>query len=257
MFGAFLSLVILGFIILPGISYRTGRELGRQTKGFPGFRETALLIFPGIVAVVAGLGVFAGIRAWFPNHTPDVGAFVEDHGQYFKDHYLYLLWWGVLIMAGSCAGAFLFGRFISWAADERAMTIKSAWADWLTYRWHRPRKEDKYGDKYTATFVECYLIDGSVIAGYLESYNAGLEETQNRDICLHDFMYWPSQKDMEGPPLSRGSDSGFSPGSEPSRAIISAERINFMLVSYVYIIPGNEHLGVIDDDAVEHAVELP
>ncbi|WP_419847445.1 DUF6338 family protein [Candidatus Poriferisocius sp.] len=243
MFGAFLSLVILGFIILPGISYRTGRELGRQTKGFPGFRETALLLFPGIVAVAGGLGVFAGIRAWFPDHTPNVGEFAEDYSGYFSDHYLYLLWWGVLIMAGSCLGAFGFGKLITWIDDKRAMTIRSAWGNWLTYRWYRPKKEDRYGDKDTATFVECYLTDGSVIAGYVESFNAGLEETQERDICLHSIMYWPPDMDMDGPPLARGSESDTFSGPDPARAIISAKRINFMLVSYVRIIPGEDPIG--------------
>lgn len=235
MFGAFFSIVILGFIVLPGISYRTGRELGRQTKRFPGFRETALLLFPGIVAVAAGLGVFAGIRAWFPTHTPDVRLFLDDPGAYFDQHYLYLLWWGVLIMAASCFGAFWFGRFVSWSADRRAMTIKSAWDDWLTFKLDRRRKRRKFPEKYIATYVECFLTDGSVIAGYVESFNAGLEETLERDVCLRDFQYWPTREDMEHPPLARGTESEFLWGSSPTRVIISAERINFMLVSYVNI----------------------
>jgi len=75
--GAFTGVLALGLILVPGFSYRIGRESGRESglaaKRPLGFRETALLIVPGFLATFAGLCVFAFIRAVRPSNTPDIG----------------------------------------------------------------------------------------------------------------------------------------------------------------------------------------
>ena len=117
MTGAFTGVLALGLVLVPGFSYRIGRESGRQSglaaKRPLGFRETALLIVPGFVATFAGLCVFAFIRAASPSHTPDIGLIADDPGQYLSDHLSYVFWWCAVVLGISSGLALLGGRAVA------------------------------------------------------------------------------------------------------------------------------------------------
>ena len=215
MTGAFTGVLALGLVLVPGFSYRIGRESGRQSglaaKRPLGFRETALLIVPGFVATFAGLCVFAFIRAASPSHTPDIGLIADDPGQYLSDHLSYVFWWCAVVLGISSGLALLGGRAVAGWLDRHGRTQRSSWSDWL---------EHPEGD----TVVYCHLTDGSVVAGILLSFNEDYEETEERDLCLLDPWYWPSEDSDERDERYEWYDD---------IAIISASRIQFLRTSSV------------------------
>ena len=209
MLAAFTGLFALGLVVLPGISYRTGREVKYPARRLRGFRETALLIFPGFVATFVGLAIFGAIRLAAPSHTPDVGRFLEDPGPYFRIHLPYMVGWFAAIIAISCVLAFYGGVAVTWMLERGGRTQKSSWAYLL----------DRQG---VGSYLQCFLVDGSVVSGYLLSFNDSHEETLDRDLCLEDPWYWPTT-DAETP---QEWDDG------TATAIINASRILFIAVTH-------------------------
>lgn len=214
MLGAVYGVLALSLIILPGICYRTGREIRHRARLLQGFRETALLIFPGIVATFAGLVVFALIRWRTPDHTPDVGSFLREPGDYFRAHAPYLMGWIAGIELIACVGALLIGMAITRFLAKNRMTPRSAWSNHFF---------EKPGDNSFICHVQCHLVDGAVISGTLFSFNEDLEETQDRDICIEDPVYRPS---MTAPESLEWNSDLF-----PSYAIVSAASIRFIVVT--------------------------
>lgn len=218
MLGAVYGVLALSLIILPGICYRTGREIKHRARLLQGFRETALLIFPGIVATFAGLVVFALIRWCTPEHTPDVGMFLREPGDYFRTHAPYLMGWIAGIELIACLGALLVGMAITRFLAGNRMIPRSAWSN---------RFFEKPGDDSFICHVQCHLVDGAVISGTLFTFNEDLEETQDRDICIEDPVYRMSMTAQE----SLEWDSGLF----PSYAIVSAANIRFIVVTELIV----------------------
>ena len=200
-------------ILVPGFSYRIGRESGRQSglaaKRPLGFRETALLIVQGFLATFASLCVFAVIRAASPSHIPDIGRIADDPGQYMSDHLSYVFWWCAAVLGISSGLALAGGRTVARWLVRHGRTQHSSWCDWL---------EHPEGD----AVVYCHLTDGSVVAGILLSFNEDYEETEERDLCLLDPWYWPSEDSDERDERYEWYDD---------IAIISASRIQFLRTS--------------------------
>ena len=134
---AFTGVLALGLILVPGFSYRIGRESGWESglaaKRPLGFRETALLIVPGFLATFTGLCVFAVIRAVSPSHTPDVGRIADDPGQYMSDHLSYVFWWCAVVLGIASVLAFLGGLTVTRWLVKRGRTQHSSWHDWLEH----------------------------------------------------------------------------------------------------------------------------
>ncbi|MYL10230.1 MAG: hypothetical protein F4015_12360 [Acidimicrobiia bacterium] len=228
MIGAFTGVLALGLILVPGFSYRIGRESGRESglaaKRPLGFRETALLIVPGFLATFAGLCAFAVIRAVRPSNTPDVGGIAENPGLYMSDHLSYVFWWCAVVLGIASGLAFFGGLTVTRWLVRQGRTQHSSWYDWL---------EHPDGD----TVVYCHLTDGSIVAGILLSFNEDYEETEERDLCLLDPWYWPPDDSEERGERYEWYDD---------IAIISASRIQFLRTSSV---PEDESEAEDADDA--------
>ena len=211
MLQAFLGVISLAFTALPGLSYRIGRERGQSVKVHRGLRETALLLIPGLITTFAALALFGAIRGAEPAHTPDVGLLLREPGDYFRSHLPYVLGW----MAGIVALASALGAVGGWLVTKGTRAFggvpRSAWAQQFEER----QKHEIY--------VHCFLTDGALVTGFLESYNSNPEETLERDICIRapDFMHSPDGLRVEWEV------------DENEIAVISASQIRFLTVTAV------------------------
>ena len=210
MSGAFYGLLTIGLVLMPGIAYRVGREWGLPPKRTRGFRETALLIFPGYAAILAGLAIFGLYRWRFPSSTPDLGKLFwgEHRDEYTRSELPELFGWGTSIVFLSCLIAFLAGL----AVGRYSRRFESTWEEYL----------DRTPS--TQAYVKCYLVSGSMVTGYVQSLNRDLEETGDRDICLFTPRYYSEYLEEE-PEEYNASDHPW----EESVAVISAEKINFIV----------------------------
>lgn len=180
MTGAFTGVIALGFAVLSGFCYRIAREWEYQAKRVLGFRETALLLIPGLVFTFAGLAVFGAIRMGFPSHTPDVGALLRGSGEYARSNFPYLLGWTAGVIFIGCALATLGGWIATLAQKKLDRVPKPAWAATLD---RTNEQED--------VFIECILTDGSRVTGFVKSFNEDYEESQDRDIRIEVPSYYP------------------------------------------------------------------
>ncbi|MCQ3809929.1 MAG: hypothetical protein KTV68_05165 [Acidimicrobiia bacterium] len=205
-----LSLAIVGLIVVPGLSYRAGRESRYPTQKVRGFRETASITFAGIVSVIAGLVVFGIIRAAVPSHSPDVGALLRTPGSYTREQLPYLSAWVLAVLAISSVGAYFFGRLSPRLPSNIA--VESAW--WSAFESIPDHNEMQI-------YVDCYLVDDSVLSGYLYSYSVDIEETMDRELCLVAPVGYRAAKSLRTEELE---DAGI--------ITISAARIKFVVVTY-------------------------
>ena len=212
MVGAFTGIFALGLIVLPGISYRIGREYEFPARRIRGFRETALLIFPGIVTTFASLSLFGAWRALRPSNSPDVGELLREPGEYFQANVPYLLGWMAAILFVACCLAFSGGLLVTRRLGARDRIPKSSWADWL--------ERGEHGDH-----IYCFLEGGVVISGFLAGANNGYEETRDRDICLFDPWYYSTPS---ADPVKWERD-GVVHEDEAAVVIISARHVKFLI----------------------------
>ena len=70
-------------------------------------------------------------------------------------------------------------------------------------------------------YVDCYLVDDSVLSGYLYSYSVDIEETMDRELCLVAPVGYRAAKSLRTEELE---DAGI--------ITISAARIKFVVVTY-------------------------
>ncbi len=205
-----LSLVIVGLIVVPGLSYRAGRESRFPTQKVRGFRETASITFAGVVSVIAGLVVFGIIRAAVPSHTPDVGALLRTPGSYIREQLPYLSAWALVVLAISSVSAYFFGRLSPRLPSKIA--VESAW--WSAF-------ESIPDSNEMQVYVDCYLMDDSVLSGYLYSYSVDIEETMDRELCLVAPVAYKAEGSFRTEELE---DAGI--------VTVSAARIKFVVVTY-------------------------
>ncbi|WP_420639868.1 DUF6338 family protein [Candidatus Poriferisocius sp.] len=245
MTGAFTGLFALGLVVLPGISYRIAREFRHQehryaVKRYRGLRETALLLIPGLVFSFVGVAVFGAIRGIFPSHTPDVGLFLLAPGDYFRIHLPYMLGWIAGLVAISCALAYRVGKTITWRQERRGGTAQSSWADWLDPKSAKRSIAALGGSSVGSSdenpgaypYVECLLTDGTLVTGFVMSFNEDYEESQDRDLCFVDPQV--RQAGTAEEPLIQYDDE--------TVLIVSASRIQFLTVAHLYL-PGDGELG--------------
>ncbi len=205
-----LSLAIAGLVVLPGLSYLAGRESQYPTQKIRGFRETATIVFAGIVSVVIGLIAFAIVRASIPTHTPDIGALLRMPESYVREHLPYVSGWALAILAFSSLGSFLFGKFSPRLPSN--ISVESAW--WSAF-------ESIPDSDKVQVYIDCYLIDDSILSGYLYSYSVDIEETMDREICLVAPVTYKASKSSLAEELE---DAGI--------VTVSASRIKFVSVTY-------------------------
>jgi len=210
------GLLLLIVILLPGITYVAIRERKTPEQRRSAFRETATVATVSIAANAAALGVFALVRARWPDATPDIGKTIKNTETYLQNNYAEVALWAVGILAGAIVIAAVAAR-IAGLRRPHPSVMSSWWLlfdDWLRHNIKELGRDDIY------VRAACYLTDGSTIEGTVEDFNRLTDETPDRDLILV-------------APITRQSANGQPVEELPTHAAcISARDIRTMLVYY-------------------------
>lgn len=174
-------------LLAPGLAFVLRRERVVPAQDESAFRESLRVIFVSVLCVtVTGL-LAAGIRALYPQATPDFGALVRSPAGFARAHYVQLTWWALAMVAFSTLIAAV-------AADPRiARKVRRAgrsrvarWLTGSTYAAITPTAA-LYGlvhmfDHTEAgrgpVYVSATMADGTLVHGSLHSYDVGTAQEQ-------------------------------------------------------------------------------
>jgi hypothetical protein len=209
------GLVVAITLLVPGFIHHTQRRARVQQRAASTLVETANLVTVSTLTNGLALALFAVLRAWQPDHTPDVARIFRDGSEYTADQISYLATWGAGLLLLSSALAFLLGARPEWlerfsARFAPTLVDSSAWYQVF----------EAVPDK--RTYVGCDMRDGSYVGGFLDWYSTELEETADRDLVIAEPITYR--------PPENGDDreiQGFS------RLVISARDIVRLYVSFV------------------------
>lgn len=216
------GVAVLVIFLVPGFLWLVQRRAVASQTTQTALVETASLVSVSVCTNIAVVAMFGAIRALFPTHTPDVGLVLRGNSAYEERNFAYLTTWGFGLLTASCLIAARAGRRVprrrpvSWAT-WRAKVLggvpnpihaQSAWERIL---------DPPEGRR---TRVECDLTDGSFLAGHLQWYATGVDETRDRDLVL-------------GPPFSYWAEGKESELGEVDRVIISAASVRKLYVKWL------------------------
>jgi Family of unknown function (DUF6338) len=176
------GLALFVVLLAPGLAFVLRRERVVPAQEVSAFRESLRVIFVSVVCMTLTGLLVAGIRTRYPDRTPDVGALIRRPASFARAHYAELTWWAL----GVIAFATLLGVI---AGDPRiARTItragKSGFARWLTGSKLASIKPtsavyalvhmfDHTGTRRGRIHVTATMSDGTMLRGYLHSYDVG------------------------------------------------------------------------------------
>ncbi len=235
------GLALFAALLVPGFVYLERRESRQAGQQFSALRETGQILFTSLVCDAVVVGVLGVARGFAPGRTPDVGALVRDGGAFGRVHYVELLAWGIVSLAGACALAALAAAPPSWvgklvglirpdlespARQEIArrqrprITSESAWsAAFLLY----PERVPHLG---------VTLLDGTYLFGRLLSSNPQVDETADRSLILAAPVSIRCEVDEDPRPL------------DADTVVISAEQIRYIAVTYLHDVLGGDSQAV-------------
>lgn len=201
------GLILLVFLLLPGVTYVTVRERATPELQRSVFRETAAVVVAGVAATIASVGLcLLAVKIWSPT-VPNVDELIKDAAGYWRDHYGPVTAWALAIVTvatGIAAGwAWLFSRRIPHQSKM------SSW--WVLFRLWHPKK---------VRTIQCELDDGSCVSGELNDWSTIGNESPDRDLILT-------------PPIKFRPVGASTFYQHPVSAVcVSARRIVSMFVSY-------------------------
>ncbi|MFB7578217.1 DUF6338 family protein [Streptomyces hydrogenans] len=200
------GLLLLVVLLLPGLTYVIIRDRkGSERRPTP-FRETGAVVFCSVLSELVALGVFAGLRAWKPEHTPDVGRLVREGVAYARANYVELAWWAAALLLLACALSAVAATIATRLPHASAM---SAW--WVMFEKWFPGENPLVG---------CLLEDGSYMEGTLGSFNVSADDLPDRDLILVEPLKYRAPGATETHDLPWGA------------VCVSARRIVTVFVSY-------------------------
>lgn len=183
------GILILLFSFAPGYVYLLLSERqGAPLRTVSAFRETAQVILTSFLALSAAAVVFAIATLVLGDAAPDVKALATTPGAYWDDHVFEVVGWGAGLLLLACAMSYLWGahtvgrrladltqsaavgRFV-WPPSTTSFT--SAWTLMLEVREPDLHK-----------YVKARLNDGTLVEGWMSSFNPHVSETGDRELTL-------------------------------------------------------------------------
>jgi hypothetical protein len=222
------GLLIFVVLLAPGFGYVLRRERRIPAGEISIFRETVSLVLSSFVALIAVLGLFAVLRVLLPEHTPDVGRLVREPGNYWHNEYAYLALWGLGLLLLACSLAWLsadpptgLAMLLPNRLARRSKQVRDKLWPARAFRiapisgWHRIFTEGPG----LAKRVTCGLDDGSMVEGWLWSFDPAADDSADRDLLL-------------SPPFTIRYADGREEHREYGGMAISARRMIFLHVAY-------------------------
>jgi hypothetical protein len=206
--------------------YRWRRSVRQPVQRLSELREIAGVALLSVVSNAVAVGVVGAWRAWQPSRAVDVGRLIREPNRYATTHYRTVAWWAVLTLVLACVVGIALAALADASAQERSwthtvvgwlrgsrdddVTTEPAW--WFMFA-SRP-DEDVYAG--------CELDDGRYVGGWVYSFSAESDETENREIVLTE----PETRDGSGNVVAM----------EASAVVVSARRLQFVTVTYVPVV---------------------
>lgn len=217
------GLIFFVFLLAPGLSFSAYRAASTPVRKPSALRELGGIVLRSAVWDTAALGVFGIIRSIAPSHTPDAGAIAREPSVYLRQHYAYVFWWAVGLLAFACAAAILGALAVGsdraqvlldhaplkWVKPKGAVSPNPSW--WVLFNQH-PDKQ---------VYAGVALDDGTYLSGWVLSFSPDSDETADREITL------------SGPVMISTASSPTLVDLGVGAVAISARRIQYLTVSYV------------------------
>src|SRR5262245_60177483 len=178
-------------LLAPGLAYVLRHERVVAAPPHSAFRETLRVVFVSVTCLTATGLLFVGLRAIWPERTPNIRGLVRDPDSFVRDHHVHLAWWALALLT--------FATLIGWIAGDprvvrRVRFLRSTkWVRWLfdegrispASNWDQALSEIKDLDPNLAkmkTFVGAQLADGSYVRGYLVAFSPHTVENEHREL---------------------------------------------------------------------------
>jgi hypothetical protein len=206
-----IGLVVFAAVVAPGLVYTVVREAKHpSSRESSQFRDTVAVVGAGLAAQLAALWLFALVRWWKPEDTPNIGELLtkppKGEPPYLIEHLPYVAGWGLAILALACA----IGGLLAFLPSLPVGTISRASG------WHKAFRA--HGTK-RIVYVACELTDGTYLRGKLWSHSTATDETGDRDLIL-----------IEAELRRRKSEDFVALGT--GLTIVTAREIRFINVTY-------------------------
>ncbi len=201
------SLLVTAILLLPGVVYVTIRERRTPQSNRSTFRETAAVLFAGIVFTAAALGTSALFGLIAPSVVPNIDQWFDMGFSYIKNNYWLVTLWAVCVVVVACIFA---GGAAAIAFFLQHPSKFSSW--WVLF-------ERLAGN--SSVHVGCELEDGAWIEGRLASFSSLDQDSPDRALIRVEPITYRSES----------MDEATAPGC--AAVCISARRINAMFVSYL------------------------
>jgi hypothetical protein len=216
-------------LLTPGFVYLESRERRHPGIDYSTLRETSLVVITSVVSISIAAVLGALLRWWYPDSTPDIGAYIRGGGGYYEDHYVEATAWAFGLVLVACVLARLWAvppAFLCkiqpinpWVRERRGSGVigqKSGWS--AAFDAHRDARK----------VLEVVLTDGTSFFGILGSRSTQIAETMDRDLVLTAPLMVRESSATDWTDLEGGGT-----------VVISAARIKYMLVSYEEVTPGD------------------
>lgn len=183
------GILILLVSFAPGYVYLLQSERqGAPLRTVSAFRETAQVILTSFLALSGAAVTFAMIKLLIGDHALDVKALAINPDVYWRDHVFEVVGWGAGLLLLACTMSYLWGahtvgsrlaelsqhtsvgRFV-WPPSTTSFT--SAWT--LMLEVHEPDLHK---------YVKARLSDGTLVQGWMSSFNPHVSETGDRELTL-------------------------------------------------------------------------
>lgn len=212
-----LGLLILAYILIPGYFYQLIRRSLVPTPRITTLIGAANFVCVAIVSntITALLFAMSQRSVWIRDHSPDVVQLLRSSESYLlvsNARLAYIGGWAVAMIAVSCVVAAGLAYLLYFGSKRVGvgMSIDSTWHH--VFWWEVPEHYD--------VAIECVLENGVSIEGILDSYNADLDDTPDRDLTIR-------------PPGFIRLPNGHTSSLGHRRVIVSARQISRLVVHYV------------------------
>lgn len=221
---SFTGLLIFIAALAPGFAFLMVVERGPRSQVERSvLRETACIVLASVLSNAVAGALFAIARSLAPKYTPRPSELVKGGKTYVADHLGLVAMWSLVFFAVALTMAVVAAgilnrprvmqsirawRITKWLVPEAGVTMDSAW--WKLLKVELPTAYRR---------LTCTLDDGTVIEGWLLSFNPAASESSDRELAL-------------SAPLSITK-----PGAEPrtesyGSIVISAGRLQHFVVDY-------------------------
>lgn len=201
------GLLLFVVLLLPGFAYLVGKErVGTERRTSP-LRETVSIVSASVTSELA----VVAFSWWLWSRALDIDRLIGDPGAYWRERPGLLAAWGLGLLAASTAVA---------VAATRPSVRRPQWVRSLVRRVKRPHWLRRLLNRLVGPYphpssvsgwwtlfehwklgltiqVGCALDDSSYVRGWLASFNTSADDTTERDLLLHEPIYYraPGAKD--------------------------------------------------------------